>query len=369
MLEDDLQWMQRALELAAQSVGVSSPNPAVGCVLVQADGSVVGEGFHEYDKLDHAEIVALKEAGDKARGATAYVTLEPCSHHGRTGPCADALIAARVGRVVVATGDPNPAVNGEGIAKLRTAGIPAETDLLKREARELNFGFAKHIRTGLPFVTLKAGVSLDGRIAPAPGTVKAGKTHYITSEEARAVVQKMRHASDAIVTGVDTVLADDPLLTDRSDLPRRRPLLRVVLDSSLRLPVSSKLVQSAQADLLVFHASTASDRAWQLEEAGARLERIDAVDGHVSLTRVVKRLGEMKMLTVMLEAGSRLNSAALSSGVVDKLCLFYAPVFLGSAGVPLLAASERVQLAPFLTRWTSVVGDACFEAYLRDPWK
>jgi diaminohydroxyphosphoribosylaminopyrimidine deaminase / 5-amino-6-(5-phosphoribosylamino)uracil reductase len=177
----DHQWMARALEQAARSVGVSSPNPAVGCVLVQSDGSVAGEGFHAYDKFDHAEIVALKQAGKKARGATAYVTLEPCSHQGRTGPCANALIAAGVSRVVVATGDPNPAVNGQGIARLRAAGISVRTDVLHSEARALNDGFAKYIQTKLPFVTLKAGVSLDGRIAPAPGSVPAGEPHYITS--------------------------------------------------------------------------------------------------------------------------------------------------------------------------------------------
>jgi diaminohydroxyphosphoribosylaminopyrimidine deaminase/5-amino-6-(5-phosphoribosylamino)uracil reductase len=357
--------MTRALELAERSVGVSSPNPAVGCVLVR-DGTVVGEGFHEYEKLDHAEVVALKQAGDAARGATAYVTLEPCSHQGRTGPCADALVAAGVSRVIVATGDPNPQVNGQGVAKLWTSGIFVTTDVLRDEARALNDGFAKYIQHRLPFVTLKAGVSLDGRIAP--GNASAGQTHYITSEASRAVVQRMRHASDAVITGVDTVIADDPMLTDRSGLPRRRPLLRVVLDSSLRLPVGSKLVRSAQGDLMVFHASVASDRVWALEEAGVRVERVEAVDGQVSLPRVLKRLGEMQVLSAMLETGSRLNSAALASGVVDKLCLFYAPRFLGSDAVPLLAESGRIDTAFERISWKTIGDDVCFEGYLRDPW-
>ena len=365
-MPDDMQWMARALELAQRSVGVSSPNPAVGCVLVQKDGSVVGEGFHEYDKLDHAEVVALKQAGEKARGATAYVTLEPCSHQGRTGPCADALIAAQVARVVIATGDPNPQVNGQGIAKLLAAGISVATDLLRDEARVLNDGFAKYIRHRLPFVTLKAGVSLDGRIAPA--SVPVGQTHYITSEASRAVVQRMRHASDAVITGVDTVIADDPMLTDRSGLPRRRPLLRVVLDSSLRLPVNSKLVRSAQGDLLVFHASAVSDRVWALEDAGVRLERVDAVDGHVSLQDVLQRLGELQVLSAMLETGSRLNTAALAAGVVDKLCLFYAPRFLGADAVPLLAGRGRIDGAAERISWKTIGDDVCFEGYLRDPW-
>jgi diaminohydroxyphosphoribosylaminopyrimidine deaminase/5-amino-6-(5-phosphoribosylamino)uracil reductase len=357
--------MARALELAERSVGVSSPNPAVGCVLVR-DGVAVGEGFHEYDKLDHAEIVALKQAGGKARGATAYVTLEPCSHQGRTGPCADALIAAQVARVVIATGDPNPQVSGRGVAKLLAAGIAVETDVLRDEARVLNDGFAKHIRHRLPFVTLKAGVSLDGRIAP--GSVPKGTTHYITSETSRAVVQRMRHAADAVITGVDTVIADDPMLTDRSGLLRRRPLLRVVLDSSLRLPVRSKLVKSAQGDVVVFHSSAVSERVWALEEAGVRLERVEAVGGHVSLAEVLKRLGEMQVLSVMLEAGSRLNSAALAAGIVDKLCLFYAPRFLGSGSVPLLAGG-RIDVAPERISWKAIGEDVCFEGYLRDPWK
>jgi diaminohydroxyphosphoribosylaminopyrimidine deaminase/5-amino-6-(5-phosphoribosylamino)uracil reductase len=363
---EDIQWMGRALELALCSVGVSSPNPAVGCVLVR-DGSLVGEGFHAYDKLDHAEIVALKQAADKARGATAYVTLEPCSHRGRTGPCANALIAAQVGRVVIATGDPNPEVNGRGVAKLLAAGISVTTDVLRDEARALNDGFAKYIQHHLPFITLKAGVSLDGRIAP--GSVPTGQTHYITSEASRASVQRMRHASDAVITGVDTVIADDPLLTDRSGLPRRRPLLRVVLDSSLRLPISSKLVRSAQGDVLVFHASTASDRVWALEEAGVRLERVEAVDGHVSLPHVLTRLGEMQVLSAMLETGSRLNSAALATGIVDKLCLFYALRFLGADAVPLLAESGRIEAAMERISWKTIGDDVRFEGYLHDPWK
>jgi diaminohydroxyphosphoribosylaminopyrimidine deaminase/5-amino-6-(5-phosphoribosylamino)uracil reductase len=364
--------MARALEQAARSVGVSSPNPAVGCVLVQSDGSVVGEGFHAYDKFDHAEIVALKQASEKARGATAYVTLEPCSHQGRTGPCANALIAAGVSRVVVATGDPNPAVNGQGIARLRAAGISVTTDVLQNEARSLNDGFAKYIQTKLPFVTLKAGISLDGRIAPASGSVPAGEPHYITSEASRAVVQQMRHGADALITGVDTVIADDPLLTDRSGLPRCRPLLRVVLDSSLRLPVESKLVQSAKGDLLIFHTSAASDRARTLEELGVRLERVDAEAGsqqQVSLKGVLKRLGELQVLHGMLEAGSRLNSAALTQQAIDKLCLFYAPVFLGSAGVPLLANAGRIDAAGERISWKTIGSDVCFESYIYDPWK
>jgi diaminohydroxyphosphoribosylaminopyrimidine deaminase/5-amino-6-(5-phosphoribosylamino)uracil reductase len=243
--------------------------------------------------------------------------------------------------------------------------------VLQSEARALNDGFAKYIQTKLPFVTLKAGVSLDGRIAPAPGSVPAGEPHYITSEASRAVVQQMRHASDALITGVDTVIADDPLLTDRSGLPRRRPLLRVVLDSSLRLPIESKLVRSAKDDLLIFHTSAVSDRARSLEGLGVRLERIEAEVGsrHLSLKAVLKRLAELPILSAIFEAGSRLNSAALAQQAVDKLCLFYAPVFLGSAGVPLLAAARRIDAAGERISWRTIGSDACFESYIYDPWK
>ncbi len=368
-MQEDICWMRRALDLAQQSVGVSSPNPAVGCVLVQRDGTVAGEGFHIYDELDHAEIVALKQAAEKARGATAYVTLEPCPHQGRTGPCADALIRAGVARVVVATGDPNPAVNGQGIEKLRAAGISVDVGVLCDDARAMNDGFAKHIRTGLPFVTLKAGVSLDGRIAPAPGSVGARKPYYITSEASRAVVQQMRHASDAIMTGVGTVLADDPLLTDRSGLPRRRPLQRVVLDSTLRLPTFSKLVETAKEDLLVFCTDAASDEKQHvLEDSGVRVERVAEKNGRVSLSAVLERLGQMRILNLLLEGGAHLNSAAIHDNAVDKLSLFYAPVVIGDEGVPIFIENVRIREALQRITWKAIESDFRFEAYLQNPW-
>jgi len=362
--------MQRALVQARQGVGLASPNPTVGCVLVQRDNTLVGEGFHEYDKRDHAEIAALKKAGDKSRGATAYVTLEPCSHQGRTGPCADALIAAGVDRVVVATGDPNPSVNGRGIGKLIAAGISVTTNVLQNEARELNNGFAKYIRTQLPFVTLKAGVSLDGRIAPAPGVEPAGAPIYITSETSRSVVQQMRHASDALLTGINTVLADNPLLTDRSGLPRRRPLLRVVLDSSLRLPLDAKLVQAAKDDLLIFCTIDDPARQRALESLGVRVERIatSSTGEHIPLPAVLRRLGELQIGSVMLEAGAQLNRAALAENIVDKLSLFYAPVFLGADGVPLFAGEGRIHAELQRIRWKQMENDLYFQAYLQDPW-
>lgn len=375
--------MQEALELAKHSVGFAAPNPVVGCVLVK-DGVVVGKGFHGYDWLDHAEICALKEAGRAARGATAYVTLEPCCHTGRTGPCTRALMEAGVARVVVSTEDPNPAVQGKGIAELREAGIDVELGLFEREARQLNDGFARHIRTGLPFVTLKAALSLDGRIAPAPGSAPRGSPVYLSGEESRAEVQRMRHAADAVITGINTVLQDDPLLTDRSGLERRRPLLRVVLDSALRMPLDAKLVRTAREDVLVFCTVAPTEKQRGLEAMGVRVERVEPEEptfsaparrwsdpgrrAGASLRQVLQRLGELGVLNVMTEAGAQLNGSALTGGHVDKVTLFYAPMFLGTHGVPLLqealAATPSVA-PPQVERFGA---DVRVETYLRDPW-
>jgi diaminohydroxyphosphoribosylaminopyrimidine deaminase / 5-amino-6-(5-phosphoribosylamino)uracil reductase len=375
--------MQEALELARRSEGFAAPNPAVGCVLVR-DNNVVGRGFHGYDWLEHAEVGALKNAGKSARGSTAYVTLEPCCTTGRTGPCTRALIEAGVTRVVVATVDPNPAVNGKGIAALRAAGIDVVTGVLEREARQINDGFARHIRTGLPFVILKSGLSLDGRIAPAPGSAPPGAPVYLTGEKARAEVHRMRHAVDAVITGVNTVLQDDPALTDRSELPRRRPLMRVVLDSALRIPLDAKLVRTAKEDVTIFCAVAPTERQRTLEAMGVRVERVDPETAGqnvpvrrmgdpirragVSLSQVFKRLGDLEMLSVMLESGAQLNGSALTGQHVDKLTLFYAPVFLGPGAVPLMQEAIAGTVIAGQPSIQSVGQDVRIDAYLRDPW-
>jgi diaminohydroxyphosphoribosylaminopyrimidine deaminase/5-amino-6-(5-phosphoribosylamino)uracil reductase len=373
----DEEFMRRALELARASVGLASPNPQVGCVLVR-DGVVVGEGAHFYDEFDHAEIVALKQAGELAPGATAYVTLEPCSHHGRTGPCADALIAAGVGRVVVATVDPNPLVSGQGIALLRAGGIEAVVGLLEQEAREVNDAFARFIRTGRPLVTLKAAVSADGMLAPDGSRRKPGEPFWLTGAEARAEVQRMRHGSDAVLTGIGTVLADDPALTDRSGLvgpggrARRRPLLRVVLDSRLRIPMDSELVRSANRDVLVVCGTEVeSERVAALEAAGVEVERVDARDGRLDLDAVLDVLGKRKILSVLLECGSELTGAFLAEGLVDRVVLFYSETRLGERAVPFVSG----EVSPFeLERKLKDVSRAMFGAdtrvsgELRDPW-
>jgi diaminohydroxyphosphoribosylaminopyrimidine deaminase / 5-amino-6-(5-phosphoribosylamino)uracil reductase len=364
MQEKDDQWMERAIQQAELSVGLASPNPAVGCVLTVGD-NLAGEGFHEYDRRDHAEIVALKQAGHLAQGATAYVTLEPCTHQGRTGPCADALIAAGIRRVVVATTDPNPVVNGKGIARLREAGVEVRTGVLEERARSLNDGFAKFITTFLPFVTMKVAATLDGRIAPAQRSVRGH--FWISGEEARAEVHRMRHAADALIVGVGTILADDPLLTDRSDLPRRRPLLRIVLDSTLRTPLDSQLVKTAHQDVLIFfsQASGASQKA--LESRGVRLQQIAGHGPRISFQDALVRLAEMQITSVLLEGGAEVYTTALNQGQVDKLVLFYAPTFLGNAAVPMLSSING--LPPIENYSLKQFGqDFALEAYLRNPW-
>jgi diaminohydroxyphosphoribosylaminopyrimidine deaminase/5-amino-6-(5-phosphoribosylamino)uracil reductase len=364
MPEIDQQWMERALEQAERSVGLASPNPAVGCVLVRGD-ALVGEGFHQYDRRDHAEIVALKQAGPLAQGATAYVTLEPCSHQGRTGPCADALIAAGITRVVVATADPNPQIHGKGIARLRAAGVEVTSGVLEEPARRLNDSFAKFITAFLPYVTMKVAATLDGRIAPAQ---REARGHFwISGSEARAEVHRMRHAVDALIVGVGTIIADDPLLTDRSDLPRRRPLQRIVLDTTLRTPLDSQLVKTAYQDVLIFfsHAEVAAQKA--LEARGVRLQQIAHHGPRVPLQGALVRLAEMQITNVLLEGGAEVYTSALNQGLVDKLVLFYAPTFLGQAAVPMLSSIDGL---PSIANYSlkQFGQDFALEARLRDPW-
>ena len=356
--------MELALGQAEQSVGLASPNPAVGCVLVRGDG-LVGKGFHEFERRDHAEIVALQQAGPGARGATAYVTLEPCSHHGRTGPCADALLAAGVARVVVATEDPNPLVCGTGIARLRAGGVEVRVGVLQEPARGLNDGFARYIATSLPFVTMKVAATLDGRIAPAQRS--GSGPYWITGEAARSEVHRMRHAADAILAGVGTILADDPLLTDRSHRPRRRPLLRVVLDSTLRTPLDSQLVKTAQQDVLIFFSHATPNTQQALAARGVRLQQIEHDSAHIPLRDVLRSLGEMEVTSLILEGGAEVHTTALKQGLVDKVMLFYAPKFLGQTAVPMVGSSEG--LPPIKEYALRRFGeDFAFEAYLRNPW-
>lgn len=318
-------FMEEALALARQGMGRTSPNPAVGAVLVR-DNEVVGRGFHTWAGTKHAEAIALEEAGSRARGATLYITLEPCSHTGRTAPCAEALVAAGVSRVFAAMGDPNPLVSGKGFQLLRNAGIEVQMDPnAESAAAEINEAFLHAVRTGRPLVTLKAALTLDGKIA-AP----QDNSGWITSERARAHVQEIRHAADAIVTGIGTVLADDCRLTDRTGKERSRPLLRIVLDSTLRIPLHSQLVTSAQDDVAVVTTSAASaERRKALEARGVRVLAFDGPGGRTDLRQLVEYLGREQYRSLVIEAGSKVNWAALESRVADKIFFYYAPKILG----------------------------------------
>ncbi|MBI4891983.1 MAG: bifunctional diaminohydroxyphosphoribosylaminopyrimidine deaminase/5-amino-6-(5-phosphoribosylamino)uracil reductase RibD [Acidobacteria bacterium] len=316
---------REALTLARQGEGRVSPNPAVGAVVVR-DGQVVGRGFHTWAGVKHAEVLALEEAGEAARGATLYVTLEPCAHQGRTGPCFEAILAAGISRVVSITEDPNPLVAGKGFAQLRAAGVEVILDAaMADDALALNLAFFHFMRTGQPLVTLKAALTLDGKIA-AP----EDNSGWITSERARAHVQTIRHSHDAILTGINTVISDDCLLTDRSGVERARPLLRIVMDSLLRLPLDSKMVQDAHGDVMAVCTSVAPPwRREALEKAGVEVLVADGAGGRPDLARVVQELARRKYLSLMIEAGSKVNWAALESGVVDRILFYFAPKILG----------------------------------------
>ncbi len=336
--------MARALALAHAGAALAHPNPLVGAVVAR-QARVLGEGFHTFEGRKHAEILALERAGRASRGATLFVTLEPCCHTGRSGPCTSAIIASGIRRVVASMPDPNPRVAGRGFALLRRAGIEVSIGLAAQEARRLNEDFAKWIRTGTPFVTLKTAATLDGQIAS-----RRGSTTWITSPASRARVQLLRHSADALLTGIGTVLKDDPRLTDRSGLPRRRPLLRVVLDSRLRIPLRSKLVRSAAQDLLIIAAPSASPRrARALERAGAEVLTLPLVRGLLDLRSVLRQLGAREILSILLEAGPGLNGSALAAGLVDRLVVFYAPLLLGAGNIPMASLpASSLAAAPHL---------------------
>ena len=392
---DDL-FMTEAYALARAGIGLASPNPCVGAIIVDERGRIIGRGTHTYSGLKHAEVLALEEAGDNARGNTLYINLEPCCHSGRTGPCADLLIKAGIARVVASMRDPNPLVAGKGFDRLRAAGIEVIEGVLESEARHLNESFAKYIRTGIPLVTLKSAMTLDGKIA-APDTVSknptalgAAQAHasYITGEAARAHVQQLRHASDAIMVGVGTVIADDPQLTDRSGLPRRRPIQRVILDSRLRIPLESRVVASCNNDVIVFCSLAEEKKRRALEERGVRVEQVPLAvqsatlsegntiqfhDGRPDMHAVVARLGALELTSLLVEGGAMVNWACLQSAIVDKIFFYYTPRILGGtgsvpfalgAGFPNTAESAHIKNI-HLHQFGE---DFAIEGYLRDPY-
>ncbi|MGD0789399.1 MAG: bifunctional diaminohydroxyphosphoribosylaminopyrimidine deaminase/5-amino-6-(5-phosphoribosylamino)uracil reductase RibD [Terracidiphilus sp.] len=342
--DQDRYWMQRAIELARRGIAVTSPNPAVGCVILDRAGQVAGEGWHEYDLVDHAEVAALKvaaqHAGERLRGGTAYVTLEPCNHTGRTGPCTEALIAAGLGRVVAATIDPNPAVAGHGMDRLRGAGLETVVGVCQAEARRLNEGFARWSQHRRPLVLMKVAMTLDGRIAPPPGVHHIAAPYWITCEAARLAVQPLRWQADAALT---------------------------VLDSALRMPLDSKMVATAANDLVIFTVSNDLARIAELRSRGVRVEVLPAEAGRVPLGKVLDILGEEGILTLLTETGTRLNTALLAGGLVDRVHLFVSPQIMGSDAVPAFRGmTHAIRMAEVeVERYGNDLG-LC--SLLKDPW-
>jgi len=406
----DAELLTRALTLARDAAAFASPNPTVGCVLAHHE-TILAEGAHFYAARDHAEIAALKQAASlnhDVRNATAYVTLEPCAHHGRTGPCSDALIAAGITRCVVATVDPNPLVSGAGLAKLRAANITVDllspSHPLAQQARALNDAFAFSIQHHRPFVTLKSALSVDGKLAPPPSTRTTTSPHWVTGTAARADAQHLRHASDAILTGIGTILADNPSLTDRTNLPRRRPLLRVILDTHLRTPLNSTLITGnssvisteakrsgetpvfttantahTRPDILIVCSNQATtDRERALRALNIEVLRIPTHNHHLDLTAALNALTERNILSVLIEAGSAINGAFLRANLVDKLVLYYAERELGLDAIPFATNYDSpYALQQRLTQTTSTTfpsditpntEDIKITGYLHNPW-
>jgi diaminohydroxyphosphoribosylaminopyrimidine deaminase / 5-amino-6-(5-phosphoribosylamino)uracil reductase len=358
--------MARAIELASQARGRTSPNPMVGAVIVAGD-TVVGEGFHARAGESHAEAVALARAGEAARGADLYVNLEPCSHHGRTPPCADAVIAAGVARVFAALRDPNPRVDGRGIARLREAGVKVQVGLLADEASRLNEVYCKNVTSGLPHVTLKIGMSLDGKTA-----TRTGDARWITGVAARRRVHEMRNATDAVLVGIGTVLADDPELTTRLEGAETRNPDRVIIDSHLRIPSRARVLahRGRARTILVAGPHAPPSRVRELQELGAEVIVVDGGERRVDLRVVAERLYALGITSILIEGGSEIAASSLEAGIVDKLVFFIAPLLIGGRDAPPVIGGRGVgPLSDALrlvdVRWEAVGEDLVVEGYLR----
>jgi diaminohydroxyphosphoribosylaminopyrimidine deaminase/5-amino-6-(5-phosphoribosylamino)uracil reductase len=330
--DTDRRMMARALDLALKGVGQVSPGPLVGCVVVSATGEIVGEGFYVFEDIKHAETIALDIAGERARGGTAYVSLEPHAHHGRTPPCTDALLAAGIKRVVAPIEDLNPKVSGKGFAHLRAAGVNVETGLLSDEASQVNEAYLHYMSTGLPFVHLKLAVSLDGKIA-----TRTGDSRWITGPEARARAHELRHQYDAILVGAGTATTDDPSLTDRSGLRRRRPLVRVVLDEKLRLSSESQLATTTSEAPVIVFGDPQSSGAVALRAKGIEILK------HRDLSAVLRELGSRSLQSVLVEGGSTIAAQFLDAGLVNKVTFFIAPKIIGGVDAPSAIGGSGVE--------------------------
>ncbi|WP_088552971.1 bifunctional diaminohydroxyphosphoribosylaminopyrimidine deaminase/5-amino-6-(5-phosphoribosylamino)uracil reductase RibD [Calderihabitans maritimus] len=361
-------FMREALNLARNGLGRTSPNPAVGALIVK-EGRVIGRGYHRKAGTPHAEILALREAGKEAEGATLYVNLEPCSHYGRTPPCSEAIIKAGIKRVVAAMVDPNPKVAGRGLAHLKAAGIKVKVGVLEEEARKLNEFFIKHITTGFPFVTLKGAMTLDGKIATV-----TGDSRWVTGPLAREYVHQLRDQYDAIMVGVGTVLADDPLLTTRLPEGQGRDPVRVIVDSRLRIPLEAKVVnisEKSSAPTIVATTNLADpERKKVLEDKGVEVLTVNHKDSRVDLNHLMMLLGQRGIISVLLEGGAQLNASAIEAGIVDKILMFIAPKIIGGSLAPGPVGGrgiEKMQEALLLheVEVTTIGADVLISAYIR----
>ncbi len=351
--ERDERFMQLALNLASRGLGRTSPNPPVGALVVRKD-SVVGRGYHEQAGAPHAEVVALRRAGAKAKGATLYVTLEPCAHFGRTPPCVDAILAAGIRRVVIGCRDPNPTVPGRGAERLRRAGIRVRLGVLQRECAALISAFRKRVQTGMPWVTVKLAASLDGRIA-----TKRGVARWVTESPARMLVHAWRNVHDAVLIGCETVRRDDPLLTCR--LPGGRDPVRVVLDGRLRIPLGARVVSpsAAPGTWILTRRPAPEPRASALRRRGAKVVELPARNGRISIRRALRALARRGISSVMIEGGATVATAAIAAGVVDRFLLFYAPKLVGGDGRPMaesLGVRTMTRALPLHIRSATWVG-------------
>ncbi|MHB1125987.1 MAG: bifunctional diaminohydroxyphosphoribosylaminopyrimidine deaminase/5-amino-6-(5-phosphoribosylamino)uracil reductase RibD [Bacillota bacterium] len=329
--DPDKHYMRRALGLAKRAEGRTSPNPMVGAVIVK-DGRIIGKGYHHRAGTPHAEVHALKQAGPAARGATLYVNLEPCSHYGRTPPCAQAVLEAGISRVVAAINDPNPLVAGKGLKLLQDSGISVQVGILEEEARQLNEVFIKHITTGMPFITLKAAMTLDGKIA-----TRTGESRWISGEASRLYVHRLRDRYDAVLVGIGTVLADNPMLTTRLPEGKGRDPVRVIVDSHLRIPLEAQVVvlqESPAHTIIATLAEQDLQKVAALEARGVRVLEIDELEGRVDMGKLMATLGRQGITSVLVEGGAEINASVLRQGIVDKVYFFVAPMLLGGSAAP-----------------------------------
>lgn len=365
MEQTDRYYMQMVLELARRGCGRTSPNPMVGAVVVK-DGEVVGEGYHLKAGTPHAEVIALREAGEKAKGATLYVNLEPCCHYGRTGPCTETVLAAGVKRVVIAMTDPNPLMSGKGIYFLKQHGLEIVTGVLEKEARLLNEVFVKYITTGRPFVVLKAAMSLDGKIATC-----TGESQWITGPQARWSGHRLRHWYDAILVGINTVLSDDPSLTARLPEEKGKDPVRVIVDSMARTPVNARVITQLPDSYTIIAATEKAplERVAALKKAGARVLVVPGSGPRVDLAALMGELARLEITSVLIEGGGEVNASALASGIVDKVVWFIAPKIIGGREAPCPVGGRgisRLAEAGLIENLTvrRCGEDVCLEGYL-----